>query len=306
VVNNLNGAELYNETNAAVINYGTLHNDGTLANSATVDDYGTIDTPGGSGIYTQTAGLTTVEGGATFTQGTLSMYGGDFYDAGTVTISGAATNSGANLTINGVTMTVGGGYTQTGGSLFLANGGTLVDPPLVDVTGGTFGGNGTVDRDVTFSDSTLQVGDPTGQLQITGAYSQTGGEIVFDVFSDGHGGFVESTLEFTPGESVQIEGADIVFDFGAGADPSAFSTDGLFNIDTFFTDGSAFLSDFGDIFSGDTFQLEETGSSPTGLTLDPSNGNLAESSTSEPGTLFLLLPGLGLLGFTVYRRSRNG
>jgi len=63
------------------------------------------------------------------------------------------------------------------------NGGTL-DPPTIDIEGGTFGGAGTVVADtVTLTGSTLQVGNAAGdQLRIsTGAYSQTGGEIVFDI-----------------------------------------------------------------------------------------------------------------------------
>ena len=168
-----------------------------------------------------------------------------------------------------------------------------------------------MDSDITITGGTLQVGDPTGNtLQITGAYAQTGGEIVFDVFSDGQGGFVEGNLVLNPQGFPEISNTEIVFDFGAGADPSTFSADGLFNVDTFFkdSDGSDFLAYFGNVFSGDKFMFEEGTNPQTTLTFDPSNGDLGSgggSSTPEPGTPFLLLPGLGVLGFMTYRRSRN-
>jgi len=316
-VNNVNGALLSNESGSILANYGTLHNDGTLNNSATVDDYGTIDTPSGSGIYNQFGGSTIVEASGAFTQDTLNISGGGtFTDYGTVLIAGDANNSGT-VTIDGASaiMTVVGNYAQLATTAVTnLNGGTL-DPPTIDIEGGTFGGAGTVVADtVTLNGSTLQVGNAAGdQLRIsTGAYSQTGGEIVFDIGPDGHGGFEESTLEFEPGTNIDIGSANILFDFVGGANPSAFSADGLFNIDTFFTlsHGSDFWGHYGGIFtgSGDSFALEGTNLPPTAVSFDSTTGNLGygNSSTPEPGTLFLLLPGLGVLGLMTYRRSRNG
>jgi hypothetical protein len=132
----------------------------------------------GSGTYIQTAGSTTIGLGSSFTQRTLQIDLGSFTDYGTVTITGDATNSGS-LTIDGASgiMTVDGTYTQTGAdaSTLLLEGGTF-DPPAIDIEGGVFGGAGTVDGPVTLTgDSTLQVGDPTGELELDGDYSQTGG-----------------------------------------------------------------------------------------------------------------------------------
>jgi hypothetical protein len=230
-----------------------------------------------------------------------------------VNIAGEASNSGS-VTIDGGTMTV-GHYVQTGGSTLLEDGGTLSDPPTIDIQGGTFGGAGIVNGSVALSDdSTLQVGDPAsnppGELLINGDYTQTGGEIVFDIDPNGLGGFAVSTVDFA-GQSVNIDYTEIVFDFLGGADPMAFWADGLFNIDTFFEAGSglSFWENFGDIFAHDTFiAFEATDSQTLALFLDTSNGDLdfENSGVPEPGTLFLLLPGLGFLGFITYRRSRKG
>ena len=314
-VNNVIGSLLSNESGSILTNYGTLHNDGTLNNSATVDNYGMIDSALGSGTYNQFGGSTIVEAGGAFTQDTLNISGGTFTDYGNVLILGDANNSGT-VTIDGASaiMTVVGNYAQLAATAVTnLNGGTL-DPPTIDIEGGTFGGAGTVVADtVTLHGSTLQVGNAAGdQLLIsTDAYTQTGGEIVFDIGPDGHGGFKESTLEFDPGTNVDIGSANILFDFVGGADPSAFSADGLFNIDTFFTlgDGSDFWGHYGDIFtgSGDSFALEGTNLPPTAVSFDSTTGDLGygSASTPEPGTLFLLLPGIGVLGFLTYRRSRN-
>jgi hypothetical protein len=263
----------------------------------------------GTGTYTQTAGSTLINAGTSFTQHTLNLQGGSFTVDGTATITGNAINSGGNLTISGpgANMTVMGAYFQLGaGSRTLLAGGTF-DPPAIDIEGGTFGGTGTVDGPVTLTgDSTLQVGNPTGELLISGDYSQTDGEILFEVQSDGDGGFLESTLGL--GSGLDINGANIVFDFENGAVPAAFSDEGLFNITTFLTgiDEATLLADFAG-FSGDTFTLEGTGLPTTALNYDSANGDLTfspYSSVPEPGTPFLLLTGLGILGFVAARRKR--
>jgi len=300
VLNNANGALLSNGTGAM------LHNDGTLNNSATVDDSGTIDTPGGTGIYSQTAGLTTVEAGGSFTQASLNISGGDFTDYGSVLITGNATNTGS-VTIDGATaiMTVEGNYIQFAATAVTKlNGGTL-DPPAIQISGGTFGGSGTVEGSLTLSnDSTLQVGNAAGdQLTIDGAYSQTGGELVFDIRPNGSGGFTESTLNLSG--AVDIGSANILFDFVGGATLADLSG---FNIDSFFTGsgGANLLANLGADFAGDSFTYEDgTHSQPTAMIFHPADGSLSGASVPEPGTLLLPLPGLAILA-SLIRRRRGG
>jgi hypothetical protein len=310
------GTSLVNENGATLTNSGTLNNENhaVLTNNATIMNSGAVTLSGnstlnGTGTYTQTAGSTLINAGTSFTQHTLNLQGGSFTVDGTATITGNAINSGGNLTISGpgANMTVMGAYFQLGaGSRTLLAGGTF-DPPAIDIEGGTFGGTGTVDGPVTLTgDSTLQVGNPTGELLISGDYSQTDGEILFEVQSDGDGGFLESTLGL--GSGLDINGANIVFDFENGAVPAAFSDEGLFNITTFLTgiDEATLLADFAG-FSGDTFTLEGTGLPTTALNYDSANGDLTfspYSSVPEPGTPFLLLTGLGILGFVAARRKR--
>lgn len=303
---NQTGATLSNFAGSTLSNQAgaTLTNNAIINNSATVDNFGTIK---GTGTYTQTAGLTTIEAGASFTQGTLQLQGGSFTDYGTALINGDATNSGGSITIDGAgaNLTVTGSYTQTGGgSKTTLDGGTF-DPPAIDVDGGIFGGFGTVDRSLTLTGdtTTLQAGDPIGELLIAGDYTQTGGDIVFDIESNGSGGFDESALDL----GLNLTDVNIVFDFEDGADPGAFEGDGLFNIATFFkaTGGASLLGDFG---GGDTFTLEEA-DLQTALNFDPATGDLSgggSSSTPEPGTLFLLLLAMGTLGFLVRRQGPLG
>jgi hypothetical protein len=207
-----------------------------------------------------------------------------------MTVSGTLTNSG-NVTVWGATsnLTV-GHYVQTGaGAVTTIEGGTFIDPPTIDIEGGTFGGAGTVDGSVSLTNgSTLQVGDPGGQLYISGDYSQDSGQIVFDIAPNGIGGFSESTLEFDRGANISIDNTDIVFDFIDGADRATFLADGgSLDPDNFFqmSDSSSFLADYPNIFSSDSFTTE------------------VSSGTPEPGTLGLLLPGLALLALAIRRRK---
>jgi hypothetical protein len=156
----------------------------------------------------------------------------------------------------------------------------------------------------------LQVGDQTGELELDGDYSQTGGQIVFDVESNGEGGFDVSTLDFVNGANIDLNDVDIVIDFLDGADPSLYAPGGL-NIADFFqvTGNSSFLADFGNVFSGDTFTMEGTNLTNTDLDFDPTTGGLVPEeegpgplSTPEPSTLLLLLPGLGILRLRFSRR----
>jgi hypothetical protein len=202
-------------------------------------------------------------------------------------------------------MTVDGNYVQFAATAVTTlNGGTL-DPPAIDISGGTFGGTGTVEGDLTLSGSgTLQVGNAPGdQLTIDGSYSQTGGELVFDVGPNGSGGFTESTLNLSG--AVDIGSANILFDFVGGATLADLSG---FNIDAFFTGsgGASLLAHLGADFAGDTFTYEDgTHSQPTAMIFHPADGSLSDAGVPEPGTLLLLLPGLAIVASLARRRRGN-
>jgi hypothetical protein len=311
---NTNFAELQNDTASTLINAtggiltndttANMINDGAFQNSGTVNDYGWLT---GIGTYTQTGGSTTVTG--TFDQGSLDIEGGTFTDSGAVSIAGSVTNSGS-IFIDGVTMWVPGAYSSLNG-VTLLNGGNL-DPSSIDINGGVFGGTGQVNGDITLTNATLQVGtasDPAGQLTLNNNYYQLGGEIEFEVSLDGNGDFQESTLVFNPGYSIYMSGVDFIFDFEDGADPYAFSNDGLFNITSFLL-----MSDSSDLLSacpnlrGNFFTLDIGGTPSNQLYLDTFGvdlqiGPAITAPTPEPGTLF---PILAVLGLAWRRRSAPG
>jgi hypothetical protein len=324
---NTNGARLVNDQTSTIINQdgatltnaATLKNNGSIENiNATVIDTGVIK---GTGIYTQTGGVTEVNG--SFTQATLNNAAGNFFQEGTTTITGLTTNSGlmgvfahtftdTGLFFNFGDVIIGAGatldaasYDQFSGQTILA-GGTL-DPSGITVDGGTFGGSGDLIGDLTVSDATLDVGSGApGELNLTGDYTQTGGQIVFDITGDGAGGFSASALNFDPSDRVSIDDATVVFDFLGGADPDAFFTDGLLNLNTFFQveNGEPFgaQSDLSSLFASDDFQINVPGDTITGYNAATGALYLNVSAPDATDTLWLLAP--ILTGMAAQRRRR--
>jgi hypothetical protein len=209
----------------------------------------------------------------------------------------------------------GGTFTQVaGGTTILLNGGVL-DPSNIVIERGVFGGSGVIVGDVTVTGGELEVGGPSGgELALDGNLSQTGGEIVFDVSSNGHGGFTESTLDFSA--VLSISDTVIVIDFVNGANAEQFIADGLFSLNTFFrpTGGGVFCAEVNcggvlqDIsFAANVPGLTITGFDPTTGVIDPTIGDMSARAVPEPSTWALLATGLrGLGGLRLWRHTTAG
>ena len=280
------------------------------ANQGGSGSSGSYDLQGG----TLNAKTINVNQGGTFTQsGGSAMVSSNTSNAGSVSVTanvfttlGVFTTSGIVTIGSGATLTA-GTFIQTGGSTLINNG--ALDPAVIMINGGVFGGSGTVVGNVEMTDGTVQVSASPEPLHIEGSYSQTGGEIKFEIDPNGHGGYLESSLVFDPGNSVSISGTKIVFDFLNGANPLAFFDSGALNLDAFFqeSDGSLFSNDFNlrSLFAGDTFATNLGGFDITGFSANGAVGLAQSSAVPEPSTWALLALGFAGLGFVGYRKAQE-
>jgi hypothetical protein len=224
----------------------------------------------------------------------------------TFTTQGVFTNSGQVTIRSGATVNA-GTFIQTVGSTLMNNG--TLDPAMITSNGGVFGGSGTVVGNVDITNGTVQVGASPEPLHIEGLYSQTGGIIKFEIDPNGHGGYLESSLMFDPGNSVSISGTKIVFDFLDGANALAFFNSGTLNLDAFFqeSDGSLFSNDFNlrSLFVGDTFATNLLGFDITGFNANGAVGLSESAAVPEPSTWALMALGFAGLGFVGYREAQK-
>lgn len=209
--------------------------------------------------------------------------------SGAVNVSGGASiNAGSFLGIGSD-----GTNNNTGTGSFLLTGGSSVTATNIFVgQHGVFGGNGTVNGAVTNNGGILQVGASPDSLVINGAYTQHGGTINLEIFSDGAGGYLTNSLIFTTPAQVVLDQVNFAFNFMNSIDPAAyFAANGLFD-----------LSDF--LFAGDG-----TTNSPlsnTQLNTIVTAPNFDVVATPEPGTMGLFGVGLAALASVRRRRRRLG
>jgi hypothetical protein len=224
----------------------------------------------------------------------------------TFTTQGVFTNSGQVTIGSGATLNA-GTFIQTAGSTLMNNG--TLDPAMITINGGVFGGAGAVVGAVTVTGGTVQVGASPDPLHIEGLYSQTGGVIKFEIDPNGHGGYLESSLIFDPGNSVSISGTKIVFDFLNGANALAFFNSGALNLDAFFqeSDGSLFSNDFNlrSLFVGDTFATNLLGFDITGFSANGAVGLSESAAVPEPSTWALMALGFAGLGCVGYSKAQK-
>ena len=321
----LNGVAYGSDASGAT---NTLFCKGTGRPTTTFVDFNTLNVAA-SGAWTlggsSTFGDTTVSTGTLAVTGALTsktlevLASAQLDDTGSVTVTGAVTNRG-NLTINGVTMDVvgaGGTFTQlAGGTTTLLNGGVL-DPSNIVIERGVFGGGGSMVGDVSVTGGTVKAGgEPGGSLNFLGNFSQTGGQIVFEIVPNSNGGFLETTLSFDPRFGIGISDTTVVFDFMNGANALEFIADDLLNINTFFmlTNRGAFCSelDCGGVvqdisFSDNVPGLTITGFDPTTGAIDPTIGAMSAQAAPEPSTWALMATGmLALGGLKLWRRTTAG
>ncbi len=157
----INNAILNNNTGGTLTNSvsGTLTNHGTVTNSGTVYDYGFIN---GAGTYTQTAGLTKVNG--SLTQSSITINGGTLDGTGTIT-GPVAVGPGGTLQAGDApgTLTIYGNLTSSGTLLFEIAGTASGKYSVLDVHS-TSPGTGTV----TFTGGTIEFDFISGYIPSPG------------------------------------------------------------------------------------------------------------------------------------------
>ncbi len=275
-------------TNGARINISGTGNQLVVGNNGT----GALTVAGGSRVDVAHGASSS---GKSFVGNTAST------GALVVTGSGSSLSAGSLLGIGS------DGTKDTGiGSALVKNNGTITAASIFVGSHSVLGGNGTINGNVT-STGTLQVGASPDALRLHGGLSQSGGEIKFDIASNGKGGFLTSTLVFDHTAVISLRNADFDFSFESGTNIQAFLNDGLFKLDTFLrvADGTGTdpLDPLDQVVTGDgtsfTGDLNGHQLSFTGFDLENGARSVA---VPEPGTAALLLSGLAGLSLAARRR----
>lgn len=304
----------------------------TATPNASINAGGTGPAPGGVGtIHVLDGSLLAVSGpGATLRVGGASS--ATSAGVGTLNLSGAGSSvqlvgDGARALIGAAgttvgTVNIGAGATLSAGSLIgVAHDGTadtggtgrlIVNgvasaTRIVNGVGGLIQGSGTLVGEV-INHGTINPGESPGRLVIDGSFANAaGGQLVLEVASDGHGGFVTDQLVFTSPATVDLAGMQVEFRFLGNADPTAFQASGDFDTETFFRQRDAQGQDaamadtaFGAVLftaASEAYVIDD-------FSFDAGAGALFTATpVPEPATWALWMTGvLGLAGLAKRRR----
>ena len=187
------------------------------ASSASAAGIGTLNIAGaGSGLYLAGTGARALIGAAAGTIGTVTV------------------GAGATLNASSLIGVAHDGTANTGGSGSLIVNGVAAAASIVNGTAGLIMGSGTLVGQV-INHGLINPGNSPGSLVIDGSFSNAdGGQLVLEVGSDGHVGFVTDHLVFTDSSTVDLTGLNVEFRFLAGVNPTAFQASGNFGVDHFF------------------------------------------------------------------------
>lgn len=265
-------------------------------------------------------GTLNITGGSTVSlPGTGAMYVGATapgITTGSAPLSGTVSVAGGSTLSAGSFLGVGSDGTNnaTGtASLLLSGNSTVSATNIVVGQHGLFGGNGTVNGNVTNNGGVIQVGASPDSLIIAGHYTQTGGTIKLEVFSDGAGGFRTDSLIFADPTMVALDNVAFDFTFMPGADPVAFQQSGDFNLGTFLMEGDGTTdtplnpTQIAGLFNATTPSFAASSADPS-VTIDhvtftaDGSATAIQVSVPEPGGLGVFVVALaGMLGL---RRRR--
>ena len=225
---------------------------------------------------------------------------------GPVTVTGNVTNAGS-VSITGAELSASGTYTQSAGSTLLTHGTLEGDGGIVS-NGGTIGGQGTLIGNVTVNGGSVQVGASPDTLTVNGNLSQTGGTLVFEVDSNGVGGFLSSQLDVTG--TIALSDVDIVIDFKGIADPAVFfaslgdSTNAI--LADLFQNGIGGALDPGEILGGgDTFTASAENYTIQNFDIDNDGVVTLQEQADVPEPASIALFGAALFGLSASRRRKR-